>query len=389
MAGCVCWIQSDSVGFYWILPGGNPIQEAGSRKAGWKLSIVLVRKTMNHKGYRVLAIGLLMVVLGVSGCSKPGSPTSTSTAAPMRVKTEKATLERRQATEEVVGTVRPKLSAVISAKITGAIEQMAVVPGQSVKAGDLLVMLDAREAQARVDQASAVLEQARSDIGRFSRLLADKVVTQQEYDVVKARERVAQASMAEVQTILSYTRITAPFDGVITRKYADVGDLSAPGKALLEMEAPGEFRLEADVPEAAMGRIALGEKMQVNIPAAAAQLEATVSEIAPAADTGSRTIVVKLDLPKGSGIRSGQFGRVLAPVADVEALRVPADSVIHRGQLEIMFVVADQKALMRLVKTGKKIGKQVEVVSGLMPGETYVVDGAAALTDGQAVEVQP
>lgn len=306
----------------------------------------------------------------------------------MRVKTEKAALERRQATEEVVGTVRPKLSAVISAKITGAIEQVGVVPGQSVKTGDWLVLLDAREARARVDQATAVLEQARSDIGRFTRLLADKVVTQQEYDVVKARERVAQAFMTEVETILSYTRIVAPFDGVITRKYADVGDLSASGKTLLEMEAPGELRLEADVPEAAMDRVVLGEKMQVNIPAVAAQFEATVCEIAPAADSGSRTVLVKLDLPKSTGIRSGQFGRVLVPVADVEALRVPAEAVIHRGQLEIMFIVFNQKAQMRLVRTGKKIGKQIEVVSGLMPGEHYVADGAAVLTDGQAVEVR-
>ncbi len=344
---------------------------------------------MNHKGYRVLVIWLSMAVVWVSGCSKSDSLSSATTIAPMRVKTAKATLERRQAIEEVVGTVRPKLSAVISAKITGAIEQVAVVPGQAVKTGELLIQLDAREARSRVDQASAVLEQTRNDIGRFDRLLADKAVTQQEYDVVKARQLVAQATMTEAETMLSYTRITAPFDGVITRKHADVGDLSAPGKTLLEMEAPGELRLEADVSEAAMARVVQGEKMMVNIPAATAQLEATVSEIAPAADAGSRTVLVKLDLPKVSGIRSGQFGRVFVPVADVEALRVPAESVIHRGQLEILFVVADQKAQMRLVKTGKKIGTQVEVVSGLMPGETYVADGAAALTDGQAVEAQP
>jgi RND family efflux transporter MFP subunit len=346
-------------------------------------------RIMKNKGYWGLALFGLLTACLLPGCSKHNPIDTTAASAAMRVKTAKATLERRQAIEEVVGTVRPKLSAVISAKITGAIEQVAVVPGQAVKTGELLIQLDAREARSRVDQASAVLEQTRNDIGRFDRLLADKAVTQQEYDVVKARERVAQATMTEAETILSYTRITAPFDGVITRKYADVGDLSAPGKTLLEMEAPGELRLEADVSEAAMARVVQGEKMMVNIPAATAQLEATVSEIAPAADAGSRTVLVKLDLPKSPGIRSGQFGRVFVPVADVEALRVPAESVIHRGQLEILFVVADQKAQMRLVKTGKKIGTQVEVVSGLMPGETYVVDGAAALTDGQAVEAQP
>lgn len=348
-----------------------------------------MKRTIKNYGGWGFATCILTVACLLAGCSKPGSTAADPATVSIRVKTAQAALERRQAVEEVVGTVRPKLSAAISAKITGAIERMAVVPGQSVKAGDLLVMLDAREAQARVDQAAAVLEQARSDIGRFSRLLADKVVTQQEYDVVKSRELVAQASMNEVKTVLSYTRITAPFDGVISRKYADVGDLSAPGKALLEMEAPGELRLEADVPEAAMGRVALGEKMQVNIPSAGAQMEATVCEIAPAADSASRTVLVKLDLPKNPGIRSGQFGRGYVPVADVETLRVPVEAVIHRGQLEIVFVVVDRKAQMRLVKTGKMTGKQIEVVSGLMPGDAYVVDGAAGLLDGNAVEVQP
>ncbi len=346
---------------------------------------------MNKMGFWVLAagLGLMAAGLGITGCSRSGPASLSPKDAPVRVKTEKATLERRQATEEVVGTVRPKLSAVISAKITGTMERVAAVPGQSVKTGDLLIQLDAREARSRVDQAAAILEQARNDIGRFNRLLADKAVTQQEYDVVKARERVAQANMTEAETVLSYTRIVAPFDGVITRKYADVGDLSTPGKALMEMEASGELRIEADVPEAAMGRVVLGETMQVSIPSAAAQLEAKVSEIAPAADTGSRTILVKLDLPKHAGIRSGQFGRVFVPVADVEALRVPVESVVHRGQLEIMFVVIGQNAQMRLVKTGKKIGNQVEVVSGVIPGEMYVTDGVAALSDGQTVEVQP
>jgi RND family efflux transporter MFP subunit len=115
-------------------------------------------------------------------------------------------------------------------------------------------------------------------------------------------------------------------------------------------------------------------------------LEGTVSEIAPTADPGSRTFLVKLDLPARGGLRAGQFGRVAMPVGQATALRVPASAVVVRGQMEIVFVVADGRAQLRLVKTGKPIGAEVEIISGLSAGEKIVADGVAGLVDGQPVE---
>jgi hypothetical protein len=94
-------------------------------------------------------------------------------------------------------------------------------------------------------------------------------------------------------------------------------------------------------------------------------------------------------LPAAAGLRSGQFGRVAVPVGEVSAIRVPASAVVQRGQMELVFVAVNGHAQLRLVKTGKRIGNEVEVVSGLDAGESVVVDGAAHLVDGQPLTVKP
>ena len=335
-----------------------------------------------------ICLGLSAAVL-LSSCGKRPSEAAPEQKLPTAtVRVQVVESLKRTATEEVVGTVRPKLSASLSAKVSGTIGQMLATPGQSVKAGQLLVEIDAREVQARLDQAQAVREQTGKDIERFKKLLAQNAVTQQEFDGVQSRFRVAEATVKEAEAMLGYTKVIAPFDGIVIAKRADVGDLAAPGKPLLELEDPTALRLEADVPEALLDRIKLNDKLGVLVPSASLSLEATVSEISPAADPVSRTSRVKLDLPAVQGLRSGQFGRVAVPVAEVIALRVPASAVVVRGQMEIGFVLVNQQAQLRLVKTGKHLGQEVEIVSGLNSGEELVVEGATQLLDGQPVEVK-
>ncbi|MBI5384572.1 MAG: efflux RND transporter periplasmic adaptor subunit [Verrucomicrobia bacterium] len=297
-------------------------------------------------------------------------------------------IQKRLAIEEVVGTVRPKLSASVSAKVSGTVQQMLATPGLVVKAGQLLAQVDAREIQARHDQAVAIRDQAQKDLDRVKTLLDGKIITQQEFDAAQSRFRVAEGAVKEAATLLGYIRITAPFDGVVTVKHADVGDLAAPGKPLFEVEDPNVLRLEADVPEALIDRVKLGDKLGLRVPTANVAIDGVIGEIAPVADPVSRTFRVKLDLPTTTGLRSGQFGRVAVPVAEVNALRVPAGAVVVRGQMEIAFVVVNGKAQMRLVKTGKHLGDEIEVVAGLNPGEQLVSEGAAQLRDGQPAEVR-
>jgi RND family efflux transporter MFP subunit len=195
------------------------------------------------------------------------------------------------------------------------------------------------------------------------------------------------ASAAEVETMLGYTKVVAPFAGMITRKVADVGDLAAPGKLLLEIEDPTALRLEADVPEALVDRLELGSKYLIRVGSSTNTLEAVTSEITPVADPNSRTFLVKFDLPRTAGLRVGQFGRVLIPVGEGAALRIPASAVVQRGQMELVFVVTSARAQLRLVKTGKRVGAEVEAVSGISAGEEVASEGAANLTDGQPVRI--
>ena len=256
-----------------------------------------------------------------------------------------------------------------------------------VKTGDLIAQLDPREIQAKLDQALALREQATRDLSRSRELLDKKITTQADFDAVQARARVAEGAAREMETMLGYTKVVAPFDGIVTRKLADVGDLAAPGKPIIEMEDPRALRFEADVPEALIGHIKIGAKLLVQVAEGAAPIEGTVAEVAPVADAGSRTFLVKLDLPAAEGTRSGQFGRVIVPTGEGNAVWVPASAVITRGQMEIVFVAANGHAQLRLVRTGKRNANDIELLAGITAGENVVIEGADQLKDGQRITV--
>ncbi|WP_348545309.1 efflux RND transporter periplasmic adaptor subunit [Chthoniobacter sp.] len=339
--------------------------------------------------FRVAVPALLITALWSAGCSKHGALAVHEPLASVPVRVVAVEKVTRPANEEVVGNVQAKLHAAIEAKVTGRMESLLVAPGQLLKAGDLIAQLDAREIQARLDQALAVREQATRDLERARDLFAKKINTQAELDGAQARERVAVGAVKETETMLGYTKIVAPFNGVVTRQLADVGDLATPGKPIVEMENPDALRFEADVPEALIGHVKLGAKLPVRISAVPTPIAGTVVEMAPVASPASRTFLVKLDLPPTEGARSGQFGRVLVPTGESQTIRVPAAALISRGQMETVFVAADHHAQLRLVRSGKRLDGEVELLSGISPGESVVIEGADQLHDGQPITLKP
>lgn len=304
---------------------------------------------------------------------------------PAIVTTAKAEHKPHTSFEEVVGTVQPKLRSVLSAKVSGRIEKQYVLSGQEVKAGDVLSEIEAADIKAKLDQAQAVHRQAQSDLSRFKILLRQNAVTQQDYDSAVTRERVARAAAAEASTMLGYAKITAPFDGVIAKKYADIGDLASPGVPLFEVVSPGALQFEAEIPEALIRSLKLGDALTVIAAHLDAELKGKVSEISPLANPLSRTFLIKIDLPQTPGLLPGQFGRVRVPVGRLSAIFVPQQALIRRGQMEIVYVISSDKAYLRLVKSGRKRGGMVEIISGLEPGETVAVEGAKSLSDHQPV----
>ena len=330
---------------------------------------------------------LLLPLLLLAACGRHETPPSAAPALPTAtVHTLPAGYENHAATEEVVGTVRSKQRAVVEAKVSGRVLEYTATPGAVVQRGELLARLEVQEIQAKVDQARALLDQARREYDRQKQLITSNATTRQEYETAEARVKITTAGLTEAETMLGYASVTAPFDGVVTRKLADVGDLAMPGKPLLEIEAPGSLRFEADLPEAILDRVQLGAKLPVRLNQI---VVGTVSEISPIADPVSRTFRVKLDLPPVDGLRTGQFGRVSVPVAETRLLLVPREAVLKRGQMEIVFVVRDGRASLRLVKTSKALDGRVEVLSGLEEGDSVVVRDTDRLIDGQPVTVQP
>ncbi len=339
---------------------------------------------------RGIQIGILpLLLLAMVGCKPAHERHGHDSLPAAAVKTDVAAAKMLRAKEEVVGTVRSKTRAVIEARVGGRIESLPVSAGQLVKKGDLIAQLDVREVQARLDQAKATLEQANRDLARYQELIKQNVLTKAEYDTAEARQRIAQAAQTEAETMLGYAKVTAPFDGVITRKISEVGDIAAPGRGIVELEDPEALRVEANVPEGLVRLIKLGDHMEVDSVELSRPVKAFVSEMAPSADPASRTSLVKLDLPGGSSLRLGQFVRVAVPVGEKSSLRLPESAVVVRGQLEMVFVATNDTAQMRLVRTGRKELGQVEIVSGLSAGERVVVDGAQTLLDGQPLQVQP
>ena len=335
----------------------------------------------------------MLVGLG-SGCGPgPGAGPSNGGAPaplpPVRVRLVAVENHGLTSTEEVVGTVRTRLRATVEAKVAGRIESLQVAPGQSVRRGEVLATLDARETQARLDSARAVLEQSVRDLDRVSKLLKEGAATPSEMESVQSRHRVARAAVTEMETMLGHARVVAPFDGVITRKAVDVGDLATPGRPLVEIEDPAHLRFEADVPEALIDQVSTGARLPVRIAARKDSVEGVVVEIAPVAEAVSRTYRVKLDLPVLTGLRSGQFGRVAVPTGQASVPHVPVSAVFQRGQMECVMAAIDGRARMRLIRSGKRMGQDLEVISGLEVGERVVVSDPDRVSEGQPLEVIP
>ncbi len=388
---------------------------------------------------------IVAATLLAAGCAPTEAAKETREAQPaVRVPVAVVSASAVDAFYEAVGTVQARAASTIQSKATGHVMAVHAKEGDHVTKGQVLVELDAREAQAQLQRAESALRAARdgrreadravqaaahaqdaadaaSDLARatyerYAGLNAEGVVSRQAYDEARARWRAsvaeaarageliasvrarrdeadariqqAEAEVANARTFLTYTTITAPFDGIVARKSVDVGDLAAPGTPLLEIETTDQYRLEALVDESELGRVRQGEEVPVVVDAVGPEpLTGTVVEIVPSADRASRTFVVKVALAPHPALKSGLFGRARFPMGQRDTLTVPASAVTRRGQLTQVYAVGDDGvARMRLVTVGEAFDDRVEVLSGLEPGERVVADRVEQVRDGTRIE---
>lgn len=332
---------------------------------------------------------ILCTLLAVSACK--GEHQATEQIVPLPVATIRSIIvQPRSALSqiELTGTVQPVDKAVIAAKVTGTIEKMSVVLGSRVTEGQLLAKISANEITAKLRQAKTQEEQARRNLERETRLLEKKAATPETVKSMQDALQIAEDAYREATILDSYTTITAPFDGQITDKPANVGDLATPGMPLLVVEDDHQLQVVTAVPETLVVNLHIGDEVKVRIPAAELNTTGKIAEVAPAAEPASRTAPVKIDIGQSPKLRSGQFARVSLPGEMAETLLVPAAAVVPFGQMEKLFVVQEGRAILRLVRTGVRLGDQVEILSGLNPNEEVVTENTTHLVDGQPLEIK-
>jgi len=372
---------------------------------------------MNHVNRTLICTSLLILMAGgLSGCS---SERHLQTSARETVHNI-AVLAIHQTNIpdllEVVGTVRAAQTSQLSSQVMGNIVDIRVHEGDQVKCGQVLALIDDAQMRAAVDRAIAAdaaaqqeiaaaesgLALAESTLKRYQNLFDKKSVSPQEFDEVKARyqdalarramtragQAQAKAALAQARTSLDYTRIHAPFDGVITEKKVDVGTLASPGMPLFTIENLHHYRLEVAVNEGDLRYVRNGQEVPVTVDALDdTQIKGEVVQIVPAADPASRSFLVKVELPADSRLRSGLFGRAYFVRGERQSVLIPQTALVARGQLQGVYVLDDnQVASLRYVTVGKSSGAQVEVLAGVQDGERLVTKPGELELSGKRVE---
>lgn len=331
-------------------------------------------------------IALPTLLTSCGGGSDPHGYQNEKHLEPVAIKTTQASIESILLYNETTGTVRSRNRASIAPKVTGEIAEIHVVTGQEVKKDELLIKITALEISSKLQSAQASTDKARRDLRREEDLLKSGASTSEMVNDLKDQLRIAEAMKSEAETILSYTEIRAPFDGVITRKFANEGDLSLPGHPLLEIEDLSKLRVESDLPEALGAKLTLKMPIELFIAGLEEPLIGEVEEIAPAADPVSRTFPVKISLPSHPAIKSGQFAKVRVPAKAVESILVDNDAISNWGQIERVFIIKDGHLHMRIIKTGTQRGEKTEVLTGLNGNETLAIRTDLPLIDGSPVK---
>lgn len=361
----------------------------------------------------------LAVASSLNGCSNEHR---IEAAAPETVSNVPAIVAQKAIVSDwlkAVGTVRAAQTSQLASQIMGNIVAIQVHEGERVESGQVLAMIDDAQLHAAFDEATAAqlaaqravtaaeseFALAQSTLKRYTQLFEKKSVSPQEFDEIKTRAQAAEArrdmaraslaqadaALAQVRTSLGYTRIRAPFAGIVTERKADPGILASPGMPILTVEDTRSYRLEVNVDESDVRLVRIGQSALVNIDALGnAEISGKVMQVVPAADPGSRSFLVKIELSKDAHLRSGLFGRAEFSRGERSALLIPRTAVVERGQLQGVYVVeAEQTAGLHYVTLGRISGQQVEVLSGLQGGEKVIAAPGDRELGGKRIVAQP
>lgn len=289
---------------------------------------------------------------------------------------------------EAVGTITARTASTISSKLLGVVQAVHVREGDLVNKDALLVTIDQRQVTAHLAKAQATAEVAAKEYKRYQQLIETQSASQQEFDRAEAQYRQAQAAVAAARVSSKDAQVRAPYKGRVVAKMINSGDLASPGTPFLILEQEGLYCTDLVLPERHIQAVQVGITVKVVVPAMNnREFDGEVGRIVPTADARSRSFQVKVRMPEGADYKSGMFARVSIPLGGTGMLLIPLSAIVAQGQLNGVFVVDEARiARFRLVRIGKTLGQQVEVVSGLTDGQRYVSTVPLNMKDGVKVE---
>ena len=297
-----------------------------------------------------------------------------------------AVLPTRGTAVEIVyatGAVEPVRWAKVASLIRHRVVELCYCEGKSVSKGDVLARLDDREVRAQLHELRAREDFAKRELSRVTELIGRGIATTQAYERVSTDLRQVQGLISvQMEKLDNYT-ITSPMEGVVLRRDGEVGEIAEPGQILFRVGVPKPLQVLAEVNEEDIPRVAIGQTVLLRSDAfAGRRLEGKVLEITPMGDAVAKTYRIKIALPDDTPLQVGMS--VEANVVTREkpgALLVPADAV----QGSTVFVIEDDRARLRLVETGIRGTRAVEILSGLHEHERVASPAPASLVDGAKV----
>jgi RND family efflux transporter MFP subunit len=320
---------------------------------------------------------------------------------------EPSALRASASFDAVVEAVR---QTVVAAQVSGTVVEIGVHAGDAVRAGQVLLRLDARAADqsvaasdAQVRAARASLDLATQEFERQQQLYQKNYISQAALERAQAQfqatqaqvsAQLAQADVARTQS--GFFVVKAPYAGVVAEVPVSVGDMAMPGRALVTLYDPSQLRVTAAVPQSALGALGVGPAPRIEIPGLASDrswISPTSSQVLPTVDPGTHTVQIRMNLPhKLDKVVPGMFARVWLPVARPSAevlpsgastavapLVVPLRAVVHRAEMTGLYVLDNNgRPLLRQVRLGQELDDRVEILAGLAAGERVALEPQSA-----------
>jgi len=290
--------------------------------------------------------------------------------------------------EAVPGSLQAKQATLVSSRIMAGITAISVRAGDSVRVGDVLILLEQDDAKARLAQAESQVaavdartREARLALKRALTLHEKSLIAIADVDKARANQEASEAELlsarqqqAEAVAALQYTEIRSPIDGTVVDRFAEPGDTATPGTQLLSLYNPLTLRVEAAVREQLAVQLVIGQSLSVLVPSLDKKVSGRIDELVPAADPGSRSFLIKASLNFDEQLRPGMYAELEVPGAVARRILVPASSVARVGQLNVIWVKQEGEFVRRFVKIGQRAGDgRIEVLSGLDSGEYVLI----------------